>query len=79
MATITCKIPAKLDARLAAAARQQRVSKSAIVRQALEHHVSRMRTRKRPTVYDLAKDLIGSLHGPGDLLTNPKYMEDFGA
>jgi hypothetical protein len=25
-----------------------------------------------------AGDLVGSVEGPGDLSTNPKYMEDFG-
>ena len=30
------------------------------------------------SAYDLAKDLIGSIEGPGDLSTNPKYLEDLG-
>jgi len=34
--------------------------------------------RRRSTVEELAGDLIGSLEGPGDLSTNPKYMEGFG-
>jgi hypothetical protein len=35
--------------------------------------------RKRsPTVMDLAGDLIGCVEGPGDLSTNPQYMEGFG-
>ncbi|MEM9996516.1 MAG: hypothetical protein AAF809_02355 [Bacteroidota bacterium] len=31
-----------------------------------------------PSVYDLIEDLVGSVEGPGDLSTNPAYMEDFG-
>jgi hypothetical protein len=27
---------------------------------------------------DLAGDLVGSCEGPGDLSTNPKYLEGFG-
>jgi hypothetical protein len=84
MATITCKIPAELNARLEAAARRQRVSKSAVIRQLLEASFSRTRKAPRPTGYDptgydLAKHLAGSLHGPPNLSTNPKYMEGFGA
>ena len=30
------------------------------------------------SAYDLAKDVIGSLDGPEDLSTNPKYMKGFG-
>lgn len=27
---------------------------------------------------EAAGDLVGSVEGPGDLSTNPKYMEDYG-
>ncbi|SMO75907.1 hypothetical protein [Gracilimonas mengyeensis] len=30
------------------------------------------------SLLDRAKHLVGSVEGPGDLSTNPKYMEDFG-
>lgn len=30
------------------------------------------------SVFELTKDLCGSVEGPGDLSTNPKYMEDYG-
>jgi hypothetical protein len=79
MKTVTVKIPADLNARLEAAARRQRVPKSAIIRQMLEAGVRRTRNAPKPTGYDLAKHLAGSLHGPPDLATNPKYMEGFGA
>jgi hypothetical protein len=35
-------------------------------------------TKRKPTVGELAADLIGAFEGPGDLLTNPKYMEGYG-
>lgn len=34
--------------------------------------------RRKPTVGELAGDLIGSVEGPGDLLTNPKHMAGYG-
>ena len=79
MKTITCKLPEKLDAQLEAAAREEGLSKSQIVRKALEEQIGRRRGKRSPRVYDLIKDLCGSVKGPADLLTNLKYMEDFGA
>jgi hypothetical protein len=79
MKTFTCKLPEKLDAELETAARLEGVSKSQVVRKALEERIGRSRSRKSPRAYDLVKDLDGSVKGPADLLTNPKYMEDFGA
>jgi Arc/MetJ-type ribon-helix-helix transcriptional regulator len=78
MKTITCKLPEKLDAELEAIAREQHVSKSDIVRDALEGQIRQKRGRKAPRAFDLVKDLCGSVKGPSDLLTNPKYFENFG-
>jgi hypothetical protein len=76
MTTITCKIPGQLKARLEAAARQWRVSKSAILRFALEKQLARRSTA--PSAFDLVKHLSGSLHGPKNLSTNPRHMKGFG-
>ncbi|HTV47246.1 MAG TPA: CopG family transcriptional regulator [Phycisphaerae bacterium] len=79
MKTNTCKLPEKLDAELETAARQEGISKSQIVRWALEAYVGKKRARKSLRAFDLVKDLSGSLKGPADLLTHARYMEDFGA
>jgi hypothetical protein len=79
MRTITCKLPEKLDAELEAAAREQGVSKSQIVRRALEGQIGKKRAKRSPRAHDLVKDLSGSVAAPADLLTNPRYMEKFGA
>lgn len=79
MTTITCKISEQLDARLEAQAKQLRVSKSAIIRQALEKTLNKRKGMRRATAWDLAGHLAGSVKAPADLLTNPKYMQDFGA
>jgi hypothetical protein len=79
MTTITCKISEQLDARLEALAREKRVSKSAVVRQALEDRVTQHKKANVPRVYDLVKRLSGIVKGPADLSTNPKYLEDLGA
>ncbi len=78
MATITCKIPERLDAELEAAAQRRRVPKSTIVREALEQRLKRGRKVAALTAFDLAKSVCGTLRGPSDLATNPKYMEGLG-
>jgi metal-responsive CopG/Arc/MetJ family transcriptional regulator len=79
MTVVTCKLPEKLGAQLEGLARQRRVSKSDIVRQALEHHLNQPRNRKQVRALDLVKRLKGSIKGgPKDLATNRKYLEDFG-
>jgi hypothetical protein len=40
--------------------------------------VRRKSGRRKPTVAELAGDLIGCVEGPGDLLTNPKRMPGYG-
>ena len=79
MKTITCKLPEKLDAELAAVAREEGTSKSRIVRSAIADRVGKKRGKMAPRAYDLISDIAGSVKGPGDLSTNPGYMENFGA
>jgi len=79
MVTVTVKLPPALASQLNAAARQKRVSKSAVIRDSLEKTLSNGRSR-RPTIGDLVGHLAGSVKGlPRDLSTNKKYMEGFGA
>ena len=79
MTTITCKIPEKLAAELESLSRQERRSKSALLREALELRVKARRSRRTVTAYDLVKHLSGSLRGaPFDLATNPEHMRGFG-
>jgi hypothetical protein len=78
MVTITCKLPDSLAAKLDAAVREQRSSKSAILREALEH---RLHAGRKPVVsaFDLVKQLCGSIEeGPTDLATNPEHLNGFG-
>jgi hypothetical protein len=80
MVTVTVKLPPALAAQLSAEARQKRVSKSSLIRAALERTYANGKSRRRPTVYELTKHLAGSVKGlPRDLSTNKKYMEGFGA
>jgi Arc/MetJ-type ribon-helix-helix transcriptional regulator len=79
MQTISLKLPETLLADLEKETRLRRTSKSALVRAALERELAPARAKKKPSCYDLARDLAGSLKGlPKDIATNPKYLEGFG-
>ena len=80
MTTITCKIPRQLDALLAAEARKKRVSKSQLVREAIQERFKRQKSKQPPRAIDLVRDLCGVIKGgPRDMSSNPKYLEDLGA
>jgi hypothetical protein len=79
MKTVSLKLSPRLNAKLDRAAKQRRQSKSEIVREALEQFLNGPPVGKRPlSALELAGDLVGCAEGPGDLSTNPKYMEGFG-
>ncbi len=80
MNTMTIKLPSELEDAIARASAQEHVSKSALVRRALEAYLAQ---RKSATPFvsalDKAGDLVGCFEGgPGDLATNPAHMADFG-
>ena len=77
MTTLICSIPEKLDARLERLARQAKVPKGKFVRNTLEQVVRK--PRANGAAFNLVRNLCGSLSGPSDLATNPKYFEGLGA
>jgi hypothetical protein len=78
MKTVSLKMPAALYRKLERTARTQKQSKSALVRAALEQYLNGGRAGRPQTALEAAGPWIGCAEGPGDLSTNPKYMEGFG-
>jgi hypothetical protein len=81
MKTISLKLPGGLHAKLDRAAKQTNQSKSDVVRAALEQFLNGTPPSEsiRPiSALELAGDWVGCCEGPGDLSTNPKYMEGYG-
>ena len=74
MRTVSFKLPENLDDQLSQLARTRKASRSALVREALEA----LAKGKRRSVSALAADVFGSVDGPPDLSTNPKYMSGYG-
>jgi metal-responsive CopG/Arc/MetJ family transcriptional regulator len=75
MKILSLKLPPGLSVKLERAARQRGKSKSEVVRAALEQF---LKAERPMSALELAGDLVGGGEGPGDLSTNPKYMEGFG-
>ena len=75
MVSMSLKMPAHLAARIRDVAEDRGVSKSALMREAIERHLSGGTPQ---SAFDLMADLVGRWEGPPDLSTNPKYMESFG-
>lgn len=71
----TIKLPEPLDGKLTAIAKRRHMTRAKALREALDAFDKQSAS---PTVASLAGDLIGSLQGPGDLLSNPKHMAGYG-
>ncbi|HVT80495.1 MAG TPA: CopG family transcriptional regulator [Phycisphaerae bacterium] len=76
---MTVKLSPGTSARLAAEAKTRRISKSEVVREALEKHFNSKGRKVSPTFGQLTRDLLGSVKGgPKDVSHNPKHMERYG-
>jgi predicted DNA-binding protein len=78
--TLSIKVPKELKARLRAAAKGRHTKPSTLVREALELVISGAARKRKPSLYDLSRDLFEQLGrgGPRDLSTNPKHLDDLG-
>jgi predicted transcriptional regulator len=75
MSSTSIKLPADLDRRVTEMAKKRHVTRAKVLREALD---ALAKEGEKPTVASLAADLIGSIDGPADLATNPKYMTGYG-
>lgn len=77
MTTLTLKVPAETAARLSQVAARRRVSKSAVVREALEEKLRHADVAV--SLHDVMKDSLGVVDsGVRDLGHNPKHIAPFG-
>ena len=77
MSTVSLKMPEELATRLAAAARRRGMTRSALVRDALESYL-RLVGPGNGSAAELARDLIGVVEGPRDLSQHSKHLKGFG-
>lgn len=78
MKTVSIKLPLHLEARLAAAVARRQTTRSRLVREILESHLTGHEPAAESALAH-AGNLVGSVKGkPKDLSTNPKYLRGFG-
>lgn len=80
MNTLTIKIPEQLAAEVTRASSQAHVSKSELVRRALDAYLEQHKSGTLPlSALDQAGDLVGCFSGgPADLSSNPEHLAFFG-
>ena len=78
MTTVSLKLPDRLAVRLAATARQESMSKSALIRDALESYLRSNEAVRKDSALSRAADVRGMLSGPKDLSVNKKYLQNYG-
>ena len=74
MNTLTLKIPDIIKEKLKTYARRKGISRSEIVRKALNEYFEKDDFKDEGSFYDLAKDLAGSVKERSDLSTNKKHL-----
>ena len=78
MNTISLKVPEPLAIRLKDTARRKGVSKSVLIRAALEAYLQTEGTERPESALSQVADLAGMLSGPEDLSVNKDYLRNFG-
>lgn len=79
MATVTAKLPDLLANRLAVLVERRGITKSAVIREALERLLAAETGDDSASFAALARDLIiDDAEAPTDLATNPEHMAGFG-
>lgn len=78
MSTISLKVPETLEAELRAAAHRRGVSKSALVREAIQSYLLTAEKSERPeSALSQVTDLVGAFSGPADLSVGKNYLDGF--
>ena len=76
----TLELPDNLSRKVAAAARKLGVSRERFVREAVEARLQQKRAAAPPSLYDLSRDLCGSVKGgPRDLTRNKAHLKGYGS
>jgi predicted DNA-binding protein len=80
MHTMSVKIPHSLKLRMERESSRRGMSRSRLIRDALESAFGQDKQMPGATVFDLTKDLCGSVRGgPRDLSSNKKHLDGYGA
>ena len=80
MSTLTIELPDTLKHRLDEEARRCRISPARLIRRTLEASLSNGKEHAGSSLYELTRDLCGSVSGgPRDLARNKRHLKGYGA
>lgn len=80
MSTLTIELPDTLKHRLDQEARRLRITPSRLIRRTLEASLKNGNKQAGPTLFELTRDLCGSVTGgPRDLARNKRHLKGYGA
>jgi hypothetical protein len=76
---MSVKVPHSLMLQMERESTRRGLTKSRLIRDALERALDQRRRMAGATVFDLTKDLCGSVRGgPRDLSSNKKHLDGYG-
>ncbi len=79
MTIVTLKAPEALVRKIRIAAQKQHISRSALVRRAIEKYINEdLSEAGQPSAYDLVEEFSGKVTGHRDLSTHPRHMAGYG-
>ena len=79
MNSTSIELPPALNRKIRAAAKRQKVSPELFVVKTLEAELNAKRPADRPSLFDQARDLCGSVAGgPRDRARNPRHLKGYG-
>lgn len=80
MSTVTIELPDTLKQRLDQEARRLRITPARLVRRTLEASLKNGTKQSGPTLFELTRDLCGSVTGgPRNLARNKRRLKGYGA
>jgi metal-responsive CopG/Arc/MetJ family transcriptional regulator len=78
MNTVSLKVSDPLATQLVETARRKGISKSALIRDALQVYLQAEHEARPGSALSEVADLVGILSGPEDLSVNKSYLRNFG-
>ena len=78
MSTVSLKISPALDHAVEQLAKSRGVSKSAVIREAIERYLSGGAQPAKGSFGALARNLAGCVEGPPDLSSNAEHLKGYG-
>jgi hypothetical protein len=78
MSTVSLKISPAVDRAVTDLAKSRGMSKSAVIREAIERYLATGASPAKGSFLALARKFAGCVEGPSDLASNPEHLEGYG-